>query len=93
MSFPAELDIGDRRVGPGHPTYVIAEAGANHNRDFDTARRLIDVAAEAGLRIDGPSQWALDPPKTPRRSRVGLGCASALLLARRRYLISTILRS
>jgi sialic acid synthase SpsE len=35
-------------VGPGHPCYVIAEAGSNHNRDLDTARRLIEVAADAG---------------------------------------------
>ena len=48
MSFPAEFAIGDRLVGPGHPTYVIAEAGANHNRDLGMARELIDVAAEAG---------------------------------------------
>jgi N-acetylneuraminate synthase len=44
----AEFQIGDRVVGDGHPTYVIAEAGANHNRDMDVARRLIEVAAEAG---------------------------------------------
>lgn len=44
----AVLDLGGRPVGAGHPCYVIAEAGANHNRDLDTARRLIDVAAEAG---------------------------------------------
>src|SRR3954468_23138905 len=49
MHLPAEFAIGDRLVGPGHPTYVIAEAGANHNRDWDTARALIDVAAEAGV--------------------------------------------
>ena len=48
MSFPAEFAIGDRLVGPGHPTYVIAEAGANHNRDLGMARELIDVAAESG---------------------------------------------
>jgi sialic acid synthase SpsE len=42
------FSIGARPVGPGQPTYVIAEAGANHNRDLGTARRLIDVAAEAG---------------------------------------------
>ena len=35
---PAEFAIGDRPVGPGHPTYVIAEAGANHNRDLGIAR-------------------------------------------------------
>lgn len=40
--------VGTRKVGPGQPTYIIAEAGSNHNRDLDTARRLIDVAAEAG---------------------------------------------
>ena len=40
--------IGDRPVGAGAPVYVIAEAGSNHDRDLDQARRLIDVAAEAG---------------------------------------------
>lgn len=44
----AEAVLGGRPVGPGQPCYVIAEAGANHNRDLDTARRLIDVAAAAG---------------------------------------------
>lgn len=43
-----EVRIGPRLVGEGHPCYVIAEAGSNHNRDLDTARRLIDVAVEAG---------------------------------------------
>ena len=40
--------IGDRVVGGGAPVYVIAEAGSNHDRDLDQAKRLIDVAAEAG---------------------------------------------
>ena len=48
MTFGPEFSIGNRRVGGGHPTYVIAEAGANHNRDLALARELIDVAAEAG---------------------------------------------
>ena len=30
------------------PTYIIAEAGVNHNGSLDLARELIDVAAEAG---------------------------------------------
>lgn len=30
------------------PVYIIAEAGVNHNGSLDLARRLIDVAAEAG---------------------------------------------
>ena len=47
-SLPASFEIGGRPVGEGHPTYVIAEAGANHNRDLAIARELVDVAAEAG---------------------------------------------
>ncbi len=42
------MRIGDRAIGSGAPCYVIAEAGANHDRDLDTAYRLIDVAAAAG---------------------------------------------
>ena len=30
------------------PTFIIAEAGVNHNGDIDLARQLIDVAADAG---------------------------------------------
>src|SRR2546425_471784 len=29
-------------------TYVVAEAGVNHNGELDLARRLVDAAAEAG---------------------------------------------
>jgi len=35
-------------VGPGRPVFIIAEAGSNHNRDLNQARKLIDIAAEAG---------------------------------------------
>ncbi|MEU4577417.1 N-acetylneuraminate synthase family protein [Nonomuraea sp. ATR24] len=40
--------IGDVLVGDGEPVYVIGEIGINHNGDLDVARRLIDVAADAG---------------------------------------------
>lgn len=40
--------IGLRLVGPGHPCFIIAEAGVNHNGDMILARRLIDEAAAAG---------------------------------------------
>lgn len=50
MSGPRvpELTIGERRIGAGHPCFVIAEAGVNHNGDVALAHRLVDVAAEAG---------------------------------------------
>lgn len=47
-SFDPIFEIHGRPVGPGHPCYVIAEAGSNHNRDLGIARELIDVAADAG---------------------------------------------
>jgi N-acetylneuraminate synthase len=42
------VSIGSHVIGGGHPAYVIAEIGLNHNGDVDLAKRLIDVAADAG---------------------------------------------
>lgn len=42
------FSIGKRAIGAGHPCFIIAEAGVNHNGDMDMARQLIDAAAEAG---------------------------------------------
>jgi N-acetylneuraminate synthase len=41
------IQIGDRLVGDGYPTYIIAEIGVNHNGFFDLAIELIDVAIDA----------------------------------------------
>ena len=30
-------------------TIIIAEAGVNHNGDIETAKRLIDIASDAGV--------------------------------------------
>ncbi|UOQ88374.1 N-acetylneuraminate synthase family protein [Agromyces endophyticus] len=42
------VTIGRTAVGPGLPVYVIGEIGLNHNGDVEIAKRLIDVAVEAG---------------------------------------------
>jgi N,N'-diacetyllegionaminate synthase len=42
------FQIHNRPVGPGHPCYIIAEAGVNHNGDIELARRLIDAAVQSG---------------------------------------------
>lgn len=42
------LELGDRAIGEGHPCFVIAEAGVNHNGSLEMALKLIDLAAEAG---------------------------------------------
>jgi N,N'-diacetyllegionaminate synthase len=44
----ASFEIGGRTVGIGHPCYVIAEAGVNHNCDVQLGYRLIETAAAAG---------------------------------------------
>lgn len=43
-----EFSIADRRIGPGHPTYFIADIAASHDGDLDRALALIHLAAEAG---------------------------------------------
>ncbi len=44
-----EMRVGDRLVGDGHPTFIVAEIGINHNGDLETAKRLIDAAVHAGV--------------------------------------------
>lgn len=42
------VDIAGRAIGTNEPVYVIAEIGLNHNGDVELAKKLIDVAADAG---------------------------------------------
>ena len=44
-----ELKIGNKTIGAGHPTYVIAEIGINHNGDIEIAEKMIRAAKEAGV--------------------------------------------
>jgi len=43
-----EIDFGGRLIGEGHPAFVIAEAGVNHNGDLELGRSLIKEAKGAG---------------------------------------------
>ena len=44
----APIHIGQRAVGPGHPCFIITEAGVNHNGSLEMARRLVEAAVQAG---------------------------------------------
>lgn len=43
-----KVQIGNKLVGDGEPTFIVAEIGINHNGDIEIAKKLIDIAVEAG---------------------------------------------
>lgn len=43
-----KIRIGDMKVGPGEKTFIIAEAGINHDGDFVQAKKLVQEAAKIG---------------------------------------------
>jgi N-acetylneuraminate synthase len=44
-----EIKIGNRMVGEGHPVYIVAEIGINHNGDLGITKQMIDAAVHAGV--------------------------------------------
>jgi sialic acid synthase SpsE len=66
--MPSSVELAGRLVGAGQPTFVIAEVGSNHDRDLSQAKRLIDVAVEAGadaVKFQLYSAADLCPPDSP----------------------------
>ena len=43
-----DVQIGYHTVGRKHPCFFVAEIGINHNGSLEVAKKLIDVAADAG---------------------------------------------
>lgn len=60
-----EVRLGDRPVGDGHPVFVLAEIGINHNGDVQVAKKLIDVAAFAGCEAVKFQKRTIDVVYTP----------------------------
>jgi N-acetylneuraminate synthase len=44
-----EVRIGNKWVGQGHPAYIIAEIGINHNGDLEMAKQMILAAKHSGV--------------------------------------------
>jgi sialic acid synthase SpsE len=44
----AEIRIADRLIGDDHPTYFIADIGANHDGQLERAKGLVHLAADSG---------------------------------------------
>lgn len=43
-----KIKIGNRLIGDGEPVFIIAEVGVNHNGDIGIAKKLVDIAEDAG---------------------------------------------
>ena len=48
LEFNREVQINNKIIGDGNPTFLIAEVGLNHNGDMSLAKELIDEAINSG---------------------------------------------
>lgn len=48
MEVKSHINIGNREIGLGRPTYFIAEMSANHGQSFEQAVEIIKAAKDAG---------------------------------------------
>jgi len=46
--MPSEIMLGGQTISACSPVYIIAEIGINHNGDIAIAKKLIDIASQAG---------------------------------------------
>ncbi|MBN2187362.1 MAG: N-acetylneuraminate synthase [Dehalococcoidia bacterium] len=67
----AKVTIADRFVGESQPCFVIAEAGVNHNGDINLAKKLIDVAKEAGADAVKFQTFKAEEVVTPTAEKAG----------------------
>lgn len=73
-----EFTIANRKIGPGHEPFIIAEMSGNHNQSLDRALKIVEAAAKAGahalklqtytsdtMTIDvGEGEFFIDDPKS-----------------------------
>jgi len=67
-----EIKLGNRMVGDGHPAYVIAEIGINHNGDLEVAKQMIEAAIHAGadaVKFQKRTPEVSTPPEQQKQMR------------------------
>ena len=63
-----EITIAGRKIGEGHPCFVVAEVSCNHRQKYDEAVKIIEAAGAAGadavkLQTYTPDTMTLDSDK------------------------------
>ena len=84
------FQIAGRSIGPNDPPYCIAEVGINHNGDLDLAKRMIEVAKEAGadavkFQTFKAEEFCGDPEQTFTYQSQGQLVTESMLEMFRRY--------
>lgn len=67
-----EIKFGNRMIGDGHPAYIIAEIGINHNGDLEIAKKIIDAAVHAGadaVKFQKRTPEVSTPPEQQKQMR------------------------
>lgn len=67
-----EVRLGKRMIGDGHPAYVIAEIGINHNGNLEVAKQMIDAAVHAGadaIKLQKRTPEVCTPPEQQKQMR------------------------
>ncbi len=49
MNFNKNISIAEKNISTCGSTFIIAEAGVNHNGNMNIAKEMIDIAVEAGV--------------------------------------------
>ena len=65
------------------PTIIIAEAGVNHNGSVDLAKRLIDVAADAGADYVKFQTFKAEKSLSPKATKASCRLAEQMSYSRR----------
>ncbi|MEY8328122.1 pseudaminic acid synthase [Lachnospiraceae bacterium 48-33] len=72
-----EVRIGNHIISEDSPVYIVAEMSANHNMDFERAKKIIAAAAEAGadavkIQTYTPDTITIDCDSEPFQTQKGL---------------------
>lgn len=59
------VNLGNRLVGPGQPSFIVAEVGINHNGDLELAKKLIKAVADLGCEAVKFQKRTVDVVYTP----------------------------